>query len=786
MGRRGRFAVNAQQGLWVVVLVSLTDLQIATANETESAARSSGQAGQWGAAIEEIVVYAQKRAESLGTVPVSVTAVTGERLAAKGFGRSDDIARLAPNVTFAAGNFDATPKVYIRGIGSNEFVQNANTGVGIYVDEVFKGLATGQTFQLFDLERVEVLRGPQSTLYGKNTSGGAINFYTAKPEPEFGSGVDVSYGRFDAIRADGYLNAPLTDSIMTRWSVATRKRDGLFENTFTGEEEGRRDNWAARGQLRYEPGDRFGLNFKLEASGSDTDFKNARHVGVYDPAAVGDPSRLGTIIDPVSGDFVDGFDLNNSGVDFIGYSNNAASLTGASDYPMSEDIDTFGASLKLELALERADFVSISAYELVDRAAIQDADYSPNAVFHNDWFNESTLFSQEIRLSGEAGRLQWLTGIYYYEDEHDVGLDLTFFECFSDPVDPCVSIIPGLVLPTTEIDYDYVQKTDSYAFFTQEALALTDRLTLTAGIRYTREEREIDAASVSSVPAVVPGFPRFSGSETWNELSGKIGLDYQWNDNLFLYGSFSQGFKAGNWNGGAYNFIQQIDEPADPETVDTIEIGAKTSWLEDRLRANVAAFHSQVDDLQVFVFQSRVPVLQNAAEGEISGVELELAYLPVESLRLDLAYGYLDATYENFVADVTDPTDISGSTFLQQDLSGNRVVQTPEHSVSAALSFEHPVSAEWNLLLGADYSYRSKVYFTVFNDYLQQDGVGIANLRAGLANRDSGWSVTAFVNNLGDERYFNDAAQIGLPFGMDELFEAYDVRLYGLRVSARF
>lgn len=740
--------------------------------------------------LDTVQVFAQKREENLQTVPVSLTAVTGDQLEEKGFSRSDDIAKLAPNVTFAAGNFDATPKVFIRGIGSNEFVQNANTGVGIYIDEVFKGLATGQTFQLYDLERVEVLRGPQSTLYGKNTSGGVINFYTVSPEDEFGVGANVTIGEFGQFETDGYINVPISEQLSTRLSFATRERDGLFFNEFTGEDEGNRNNWAVRGQALFEPTADFSALAKIEIGESSTDFKNARHVGLYnpnfDPTLPPSDSNPFLAFDVATGQFLPGFDLNNSGVDFLGYTNSPESLRGSSDYPMAEDIETFGATLKLDWSLGWADLTSITAHESVDRVALQDADYSPNAIFHNDWFSESKLTSQELRLTGENGPLQWLVGAYYYEDEHDNGIDLAFFECFADPVSPCAAFTPALTLPPTFIDYDYIQETTNYAFFTQQTFQLTDALSITGGIRYTWEERSIDATSISTIPPVVPGFPRFQGEEDWENVLGKIGIDYEMNENVFLYGSWSQGFKAGNWNGGAYNDIGQVDEPADPEVVDTFEIGAKTNWFNNTLRLNASAFTSSVDDMQVFVFQSRVPILQNAAEGEISGIELEFSWLPTDELAIDVSYGYLDATYENFIAEVTDPSDLSGASVTSADLSGNRIVQTPENSLTAAATYNRPISPSWELQLGADYSYRSDVFFTVFNDYLQQDAVGITNLRAGLANLENGFSVTAFVNNVGDERYFNDAAQIGLPFGVDELFEAYDVRAFGIRFGAEF
>lgn len=755
-----------------------------TANGQTNEAPDTPEA-QSPADVATIVVRAQKRDEDLQTVPISVTAITSEQIKAKGIQRSDDIARLAPNVTFSAGNFDATPKVFIRGVGSNEFVQNANTGVGIYIDEAFKGLATGQTFQLFDLESIEVLRGPQSTLYGKNTSGGVINFYSTLPKFKTSVGATVTVGEDGLFETEAHVNLPLSETISSRFSFSSRDRDGLFFNQFTSRDEGRKNSWAARGQLLFEPDPNVTARFKLEIGASDTDFKNARHVGVYNPAAVDDPTLLGLVIDPDTNQFLPGFSLEQSGVDFIGYRNPEASLTGSSDYPMAETIDSLGLLFTLNWDLGFAEFSSITAFEDVDRIALQDADYSPNAVFHNDWFSESELFSQEIRLTGETGRLLYQFGAYYYEDRHDNGLDLVFFECFSDPVSPCTSILPGLVLPTTTIDYDYTQKTTNFALFTQETLQLTDQLSITGGLRYTWEKRTIDAISISDVPPVVPGFPRFQGSESWENVLGKVGIDFEANDNLFLYASWAQGFKAGNWNGGAYNAINQVNDPADPETVDTFEVGLKSTWFDRRVKLNLAAFTSQVNDMQVFVFQSRVPVLQNAAEGKISGFEAELSIVPLDGLVFDLAYGYLDAKYENFIAEVTDPTDISGATFIERDLSGNRIVQTPKHSLTASLAYSTDLDDTWSINLGADYTHRSRVFFTVFNDYLQEDGYDLVNLRAGIAHVD-GIEITAFVRNLTDERYYNDAAQIGLPFGMDELFEAYDIRTFGVRISGEF
>lgn len=757
------------------------------ASGQEAPAEASGEAGASG--LEEIVVMARKRQEDLQEVPIATTALTASQLAASGVTRSDQLQSLTPNLNISGG-FETIPKVTLRGIGTNDFIQNLNPAVGTYVDEVYMGLATGQLLQLYDVARVEVLRGPQGTLYGKNTTGGAVNIFSAKPEyGETSGALSASYGNYDYFSADGHLNLPIGDRVAMRISFASRDRDGYFDNRFNGEKDRFQNVWHARFQLAAEPVDGVDFLLKLYAGKTDVDALHRNPVGVLDPA--------------VPGRYLVG------GVDVAGFSAPLRAHTGVQDAPTFDNVDEYGGSLTANVDLgPDVQLTSITAYHDVKREAQDDADGGPFALIRNFYGNESNFLSQELRLSGDIGGIEWIVGGHYYRERHDVYDDFNFFECTLDnsctirangPGYPPGNRFPGGALTgvpiASNVDLRYIQKNVSYAGFAEAKFPLTDNLALTTGLRYTSENRKISSRSITSLiarPAVAspffPGYARFEGDRTWDNLSGRVILEYKPSSDAMLYASYSTGFRSGNWNGVAFGRIESIENPVNPEKLTSYEVGAKTEWLDNRLRLNLSGFYSTYDDLQVSIFVNATSILANAANAEIYGAEAELTAVPVEGLQARVALGYLHGKYKSFCDGGTAPVD-PGVPFRPgcgNDLSGNRLVNAPRYTATASLDYERELGSDWAWSIGGDIRFQSKTYFTAYNlEHLAQGSYAIANFRTRFVNKADDYDISLWITNAFDREYAVDGNQIRAPFGMD-LVAFGAPRMYGVTVAGRF
>ncbi len=708
--------------------------------------------------LQEVVVTAQRRTERLQDVPIATTVIGGESLVASRISEANDLPALVPNLR-VSGNFAAVPKVTLRGIGTNDFVPSLNPGVGTYIDDVYIGLAIGQNFQLFDIDRVEVLRGPQGTLYGKNTNGGAIKYVTRKPESSGSNNyVSATYGNYGRREVETAFNVPLGEDLTARFSGVLRDQDGYLGNPVTSKEGMFLDASAFRGQLRYNPSDSVDVLLQAFYGVSEGDSGARRLEG---------PLPGGTDI------------LGNTSPGFRQTSRNVAAF---------DEITQSGVNLIASVDTPFGELNSISSWLEVTRDNLDDGDNGPGSLVEIKYDTDAWAGSQELRLSGESGPVRWSVGGQYVHEEFDSEFYLEFFHCTLDP-QPCVlnpngvPLPPGYITFTTfpntpgfaalgivglpianTIDYPWKQTNDSVAIFGDATWSLTDKINLTGGLRYSDETREFSGESiifVTAAPSVRGGlFPRgfdfLTVEKSWDNLSGRLVLDYKPNDQQLYYLSYSRGFKSGNFNSAAFSNLTAVSTPVDPEFVDSYEAGAKTQWFDRRLQANVAVFFMDYKDLQVAVFRDATQILSNAATAEIKGAEIEIAAAPVRGLNIRASGGYLDATYKEFIFRATPLID----------LSGNRLVNAPKWTGSLSADYLTPVSDEVDLSFGADLRYQSKVYFNPFNDeVISQDGYSILNLRAGLAWPDEGVSLDLFVTNATDEVAAVEGLTVGAPFG---------------------
>ena len=697
-----------------------------------------------GVEIEEVIVTAERRSQDIQDVPVSITALSGGAIAELGMKTSVDVAAQVPNLTIKQSFAASVPQIFLRGVGINDPNANANGAIGIYVDEVNLVSPMALTFQLYDTQRVEVLRGPQGTLYGRNTTGGAMNFISRKPTREFEGYASVGYGRFQSLRVEGAVSGPLSETVAWRLAGIVEDNDGFHSNRVTGNDDlGDLGRWSARGLLQFKPSDAVEVLINLHGghvSNHSTPFEFA---GTVDLATGG----------PCDYRFA-------ACTDFLGYRD-------ADGDPYAHDIDfeghtrfeNVGTSATVNIDFGSMKLTSISAYENTERNHREDADASPNNVLNTYFFDDSKQYSQELRLAstGEQ-RISWIAGLFYSRETTDIHNRYDFFRGYRDLVesfgfpggfDPDGANPTGLT--PFLIDQRFDQKARSYAAFLHTDTRLSERLSLTAGLRYTSEKRRIRQNTVFDEETFdIPLVDQYSDQTKFSAVSGKIGLNFTLTDNALLYASVSRGFKSGGYN-GALVFSADELQPFDKETITAWEAGAKTTFLDRRLVVNGAAFYYDYNDLQLYTFTNvgGVPVqlLTNASSAEIYGAELEISARPTEPLTLSLGAGLLHTALKGFRSD--------GGV----DLSGNRLVLAPSTTLNGLARYEFPVrDTSWKIAVQTDFRYQDKVYFSTANSpLLAQPGYWIWNARLSLLEKDDRWEIAAQVRNIGDKDYRTEA-----------------------------
>lgn len=675
--------------------------------------------------IEEIIVTAQKREQSLQDTPISVSAFDSNILDQLGIADTQDIGRFTPNLQAEVNRQGSGvgANFFIRGVGQLDSFITADPGVGVYIDGIYHPHSIGMVFDLFDIERVEVLRGPQGTLYGKNTIGGAVNVITRKPDDEFGGSVQAGYGNYNHVNLRGTLNVPLSDSAAVRLTGFASSHDGWMEN-LNGPDTNDKDVWGARLAARLEPTDRLLVEATAEYVKADGRAHQGRNVLPSSPDV--EPFTLGPGENPYRG----------------------------AEYfiPGSSGIEIVNASLTLDYDLGDVTVRSLTGYRAFKNPWLTDLDATPLDLLRVDVVDDHDAWSQELQLTGLSldGRLDWLLGAFYFR--HDASHDE------EDPV------FGGLVV----LRLNQQIETKSVAYFGHASYALTPRLNVNGGLRYTKEDRFLDQF-----------FEPFSGtfSASWSSVTPKIGVDFEVTDEAMVFMSYSEGFKGGQLNGRASSDIQ-LQTPVDPEEVKSYEIGAKTRWLDGRLQLNAAAFLMRYEDIQVQAFRPNplnpaVPilVLQNAAEAEMKGAELELVARPTQALTINASMSVLDAEYKEYFDGL-------------QDRSGLDLPMAPSFTGALAVQYRQDLGARGGLTWVGNYSYSSSLYTEADNlEVLKQRSHGIYGARVSWQDVDSRWRVSAWGNNLGDKVVIRNGFP-GLPSGTTAFFTA--PRTYGVTVDYSF
>ncbi len=737
-------------------------------------------------ALEEIVVTARKREESLQQTPIAVTVFSSEDLGALQVDNLSQISEATPGMQFDAGAAIAgspvASSIFIRGIGQTDFTLVTDPGVGVYLDGIYIARSVGGVLDLLDFDQVEVLRGPQGTLFGKNTIGGAINISTLLPENEFGGYAEIKTGTDDRLDVRASVDIPFTEWLSGKFSISDLNQDGYVKNLVTGDELSDRNATSGRFMLVAEPLEALSIQLSGDYTRRHENSQAQRLIAVNPASGVPTFAVAGPAF--AAGNYACGI-IGSSALDC-----DTPYVTSQGQDP-SSDLDLWGLALTAEYEFEAFSVKSITGYRRFDTRFSRDSDNSPFVVVETIDEMDHKQVSQEFQVGGDAfaDRLKWLLGFYYFQED---GFNL--------------NIVPLSVFAINSgggIDNDQI------AVFGQGTYELTEQWSLTFGARYTEETKRFqpDPQTISyndftrlalvnangeltlGGPAAIPdafGNPLVDGgpllpnrgmefTETFDDFSLLGSVDYKFNDDLLVYLAYSEGFKSGGFNQRVFP-PRPAPVPFGPEQLSVVEGGWKWTGLEDRVRLNGSAYFSWYDDIQVTALVGIGPSTQNAAEGEIAGVELELSVLPFPNFRLDANLAYTDAEFTK-----VEPEALAAG-FVNED---SQFVNTPEWSWYIAPSYTLDVGPG-SFTLRGDFSWRDEVYNNAINsEAIRQDSLLLVNALLSFETSDGHWLATLGGRNLTDEIYIITGNDEINSLGYTEAVFARD-REWSLSLSYRF
>ena len=715
--------------------------------------------------LDEIVVTAQRRVESLQVVPITINALTGEQLSKSGIEYTTDLQFHVPGFVLSPNAQFGLP--FLRGVGTDQITVGLEGSVAVHSNGVYLPRLVSSITDFYDIERIEVIKGPQGTLFGRNATGGVINMSPRQPEEDFGGYVDFSAGNYETIRVSGAVNVPLAQNkAILRVAALGSFDDGYAGNPYLGGDSEETDVVSFRSQLL----------FKV------TDDLSIRLFGDYtkDESSRGQSAQLQPVF------------ASNLGVVF-GAPLYTDIRTQSADALLQLDLEDYGFGAEIIWNLGAMEFKSLSSYREYDQTWALDFDVSELNLIFSAPSESSESVLQEFQLASTGdGPLEWLVGAFLFFEEPEQDFRLIFGAV---PLGGTALAAGGLydrgIADVTRVE------TEAYAVFGQFSYSFSEQWRATLGLRYSYEQKDVDynftllniptpataADLIANRPAL--GFSPFGNSpqNSWSAFTPKFGVEYIMSDDVLWFASATRGFKSGGFNSllfGASTTLESVDE----EFIWSYEGGVKATLMDGRLRANAAFFYYDYSDLQQNVLTEEAIAagngfanVRNVGDAEVWGMELELDLAATGNLFFDGQLAYLDTEIEQLQApDPNNPADV--------DQDGNDLPKAPEFSLSLGGEYHMTLEDLGNLILRMEYSYRDRIFYTLFNDPLAAaDSHDIVNGRLTLNSRDDKWSAALYVRNLLDEDYevggfrggaFGNIAQFGRP------------RTYGINLKYNF
>lgn len=739
--------------------IYVAGLLVSAALPMQAFAQSSGDAqesaGQ-GIDAGEIVVTAQRRSERLLDIPASISAFAGDKLSSEGVPDITNVAVRVPG--FYAGGFGtARPQLYIRGIGTRQFDPGSESSVGVFVDESYLGRTGGVLGSLRDVDRVEALKGPQGTLYGRNTIAGAINVITKAPTNDFSAEFEGSYGNYNFTDFFGAVSGPIAgETLKGRLAVWKSDRDGYVTNLATGNKPQGLDNFGGRARLEFNPSS----NVKIDLIG-ELLRDNGRS---FQGQSIGSTTNRGGILLGAA-----------SALGTQTFSDDPYAQYYDFDPVFDRDIESFVG--KVEVDLGAASLVSVTSYRHLTYSDQRDFDNTDLDVIRQLSNERSKQWSQELRLVSDpggalslGGAVDWIVGVYYYNDQsfHSDRFDYGVHSAFGNTADD-----------VTFGDYS----TKSLAFFGQAGIHLTDKFTVTLGARYTEDRKRSDLGGETgdTRPLVPANFLVNNPEVKFTSFDPKVVLSYQPTPDLNFYASWSRGFKSGGYQYTPLS-AAQAGSVFDPEKLEAFEGGIKSSWLDGALRVNASAFYYDYKDLQVSTIvdlgNGNTPsLIDNAATSTIKGGELELFLRPSRNLNIGMSYAYTDAKYDEFIGP-------AGA-----DFSGTSLVRAPKHSVNANFDYTVPFGQDSDVVFSANYALLSDFFHepgearAIYGTTVPltgEEGYGLLNARVQV-NIGSSY-LAVWGKNITDKLYRRSV--LALPGQVINIYG--EPAMYGVTVGHKF
>lgn len=718
-----------------------------------------------GLVIEEIKVTARKREENLQDVAMSVSAMSQREIEANFATDIRNLIHISPNTLLDDTNQGpgGVAAAYIRGIGVSEVEKNFDPAVGVVVDGVFRGTMTGSIVRAIDLESLEVLRGPQGTLFGRNTIGGVIKMERSKPTMNPGAKVRLGFGDYDTTLVDGIINFGNGETFGVKLSGSYRKQgEGYHTNLNTGRDDGQYEYTSGGINLLGAPIDGLEIEWTSEFEQTEEDYNVLLNVG--------QPGQLfctlgwcsPNVTTPMGGDRYATLQAFRGQA---GYTSPDASFNGGScdgcitdPYDASFDADTHQLEVRWDINDSyRLDY--IGGYWETEETVLSDWDGVAALLFHTDRPADYEQLTNELRLTyDDGGKLTYTVGAYFWDSEYSIRL--RSYIGFA---------VPGVVLDLPQFTD---QESESWALFFEGDYLLNDQWTLTVGGRYTEDEKTTSQVGVVTA----------SAEAEWDEFTPKVALKYQINDASMIYGLYSRGYRAGGFN-GRVDGVETATTPYDPETVDDFEVGYRSEWLDRRLIFNATAFYMDYKDKQEEIQQpsatsgtGQVTRVVNASTATISGAEFELIWLAAEGLTIRSNLGLLDADYDNF--DINTGTSDAPNIV---DSSGLNFRRAPEVTFGLAADYQWqlgPGSA--NLYAGVRFLDDHEVDFANKPE-LSNDSQALVDASFKYSYED--WSFSVFGRNLTEE----DGYQIGFDVaGLWSYAYPRPPRTWGVEVGYQF
>jgi len=722
--------------------------------------------------LEQIIVTAQKREQSAQDVGITMSVMSGTDLARFGVGDPDDIEVMTPNVQVNSGLGHAA--FTVRGVGIDEFAMNFDSPIAVHVDEVYLSKIFMTNFFMFDIERVEALKGPQGTLFGRNATGGAMNFYTKRPTNVFSMGAELSRSMddFGIMRTEGYVSGPIGERSAYRLSVMdAQQEDGFYRNTFRGDTEGIDKRRAIRGQIQHD-WDRVSVRLIGHYGEEDSISPPPDFWGMFTPEsmAAGTPVLCPEYIDGT----VNGRTANCvRGLDGS-YPGDSDPYTSGGWFKQHNKQRAYGGTARVSYEGSAASITSITSFQHHRRDFDSDGQTATAPTLEAYYLNEIDQYSQELRLTSvDRGFWNYVVGAYYQHDKYDAN--------------DALAIGGGDVVLFTSVD----QRLDTYSIFAHNEFSVSDNLSLIAGIRYSHDDLEIDGGTYAGTglanerPAVILAPLALSsaipdgGKRTDEKVTYKVGIEWKPDvlpeamDDFLLYANHSTGYRA-----GAYNSVlvdtQEAFTSLKPETLDAYELGFKMMLADGRVQFNAAVFRYELEDGFINIDRSGtiVPQTVNASKVDTTGAEIDLSWSPAVGLQLGANWGWLDSEIKS---------DITSN---GQPLKGNRPVNAPKSSGGGHVKYEIPLGSMWKLDMSVIGSYRSERYMEAANRPVNlQDSYWLMNSQVAVQSSDDRWRISLWGKNILDEEYrtyVNDVLGVGV-------LNLYgEPRTYGLSVAFKY